>query len=220
MIECRDSAGALQNIQILRLKNKLGTKALATAELFLDESPAELVGGLGGGVRKIASLFSISRIYNAICALGDLRRSLALADSYSQRRNVSGKKLSDQPMHRRLMLELETDFAKCFHFTFYVAALLGLEETGKASEDQKALLRILTPLLKIYTGKKVVSVVSEVIEIFAGQGYVEDTGLPRLLRNAQVFPIWEGTTNVLSLDLLRAFSKEAPFEIFKSFSGN
>lgn len=217
LIESRDPAGALQNIQILRLKNKLGTKALATAELLLDGTPAELVGGLGGGVRKIASLFNISRIYNAICALGDLRRGLALADSYSQRRQVFGKKLEEQPMHQRLMLELETDFAKCFHFTFYVAGLLGLEETGKASEDQKSLLRILTPLLKIYTGKKVVSVISEVIEIFAGQGYVEDTGLPRLIRNAQVFPIWEGTTNVLSLDLLRAFSKEAPFEIFEKF---
>lgn len=215
MVETRDSAGALRNIEILRLKDKLGTKALPTAELRLDGTPAELVGGLGGGVRKISSLFNVTRIYNAICALGDMRRGLALAESYARKRFAFGKKLAEHGLHEATMRELRADFEKCLLFTFTVARLLGRDECGTASEDDRALLRLLTPLLKLYTGKKAVALTSEVLEVFGGQGYVEDSGLPRLLRNVQVFPIWEGTTNVLSLDLLRALGKEAPFEVFE-----
>ena len=80
--------------------------------------------------------------------------------------------------------------------------LAGRAETGQIDEQQRALLRLVTPLTKLVTGKQAVSVVSEVIESFGGAGYVEDTGLPQLLRDTQVLPIWEGTTNVLSLDAL------------------
>jgi hypothetical protein len=76
------------------------------------------------------------------------------------------------------------------------------------------LLRLLTPVAKLYTAKQAVVVASEAIEAFGGQGYVEDTGLPRLLRDAQVLPIWEGTTNVLSLDVLRAIDKSGALDHF------
>ena len=84
---------------------------------------------------------------------------------------------------------------------------MGREEAGVQSEHESALLRLITPLTKLLTGKQAVRVTSEVLECFGGAGYVEDTGLPRLLRDAQVLPIWEGTTNVLSLDALRAIAK-------------
>jgi hypothetical protein len=92
---------------------------------------------------------------------------------------------------------------------FFTAELLGREEAGVASEDELRVLRLVTPLCKLTTGKQGVAVTSEVLEAFAGAGYCEDTGLPVLLRDAQVFPIWEGTTNVLSLDALRAVAKDA-----------
>ncbi len=79
-------------------------------------------------------------------------------------------------------------------------------ETG-ASGDEEKLLRLLTPIVKLYTGKRSIGVVSEGLESFGGQGYIEDTGLPRILRDVQVTPIWEGTTNILSLDVLRAILK-------------
>jgi hypothetical protein len=85
-----------------------------------------------------------------------------------------------------------------------VVTLLGREECNEASADELELLRLLTPLAKLLTGKQAVAVTSEALEAFGGAGYVEDTGLPHLLRDAQVLPIWEGTTNVLSLDTLRA----------------
>ena len=92
--------------------------------------------------------------------------------------------------------------------------LLGREESGEATPAELELLRVLTPVCKLTTGKQAVAVASETLEAFGGAGYIEDTGLPELLRDAQVLPIWEGTTNVLSLDLLRAIARGAGLEPF------
>lgn len=216
-VELRDAHGKLNNISIHRLKDKLGTKALPTAELSLQDTPAELVGELGGGVKKIAAILNITRIYNSICALSQMRRALDWAQSYSQQRWAFGKKLSDHPLHQVLLKSLEKEFQDCFRLTFLAVELLGKEEVGEATENEKTLLRALTPIVKIYTGKKVMQVVSEVVEIFGGAGYVEDTGIPRLLRDAQVFSIWEGTTNVLSLDFLRALEKEQAGPVLEEY---
>ncbi|HTN52237.1 MAG TPA: acyl-CoA dehydrogenase family protein, partial [Anaeromyxobacter sp.] len=95
-----------------------------------------------------------------------------------------------------------------FLLAFRAAALMGRAEAGEASPGERALLRAVTPLAKLTTGKQAVAVTSEVVECFGGAGYVEDTGLPRLVRDAQVLPIWEGTTDVLSLDALRALAAD------------
>ena len=91
-----------------------------------------------------------------------------------------------------------------FQLAFYVSELTGRSEGGVIDEDDAWLLRLLTPIMKLTTAKQAVAVASEVLESFGGAGYVEDTGLPVLLRDSQVLPIWEGTTNVLALDTLRA----------------
>jgi putative acyl-CoA dehydrogenase len=218
-LELRDQVGSLRNIQIHRLKDKLGTKALPTAELSLQGTPALQMSAVGEGVKKIAGVLNITRIYNSICALGHMRRCLDLAQDYSRKRVAFGRPLSEHPLHAETLRELEEDFAKSFRLCFFVVGLLGKEECGFASADEKILLRVLTPVVKLYTGKKVVAIASEVVEIFGGAGYVEDTGIPRLLRDAQVFPIWEGTTNVLSLDMLRAFEKDGGLEIVQGFLG-
>lgn len=213
-VELRDSQSRLQNIRINRLKDKLGTKALPTAELELMGTPAILVGDEGGGVRKIASLFNITRMYNSICALAATRRALVLARDYSFRRTAFGKKISEHPLHIETFANLISEFEANFHLTFHLIGLLGKDETGSATPEETAILRLLTPIAKLHTAKSAVSITSEVVEIFGGAGYVEDTGLPRLMRDAQVFPIWEGTTNVLSLDVLRAMEKENAFPPF------
>ncbi|TRY86120.1 hypothetical protein DNTS_030199 [Danionella cerebrum] len=96
-----------------------------------------------------------------------------------------------------------------FLLAMEVCRLLGKEECGSASKHESLLLRLLTPVAKLYTAKQAVRVVSEGLEGFGGQGYIEDTGLPSMLRDAQVLSIWEGTTNVLSLDVLRSISKSS-----------
>jgi hypothetical protein len=96
---------------------------------------------------------------------------------------------------------------------------MGRVEDGIASDEEKRRLRALIPLAKLTTGKQVVACVSECLEAFGGAGYVEDTGLPRMLRDAQVLPIWEGTTNVLSLDVLRAEQRDQAFSSVLSWLG-
>jgi len=207
-VELRDENQKLQNIEVHRLKDKLGTKALPTAELSLVGAPARLIGNLGEGIKTIATVLNITRVYNSICALGHMRRGLSLAFDYAQKREAFGAKLIDLPLHRKTLNDLQNEFEKCFAFTFFVVELLGKEEAGTASEVDRKLLRALTPLVKLYTAKKAIQISSEVLESFGGAGYVEDTGLPYLLRDAQVYSIWEGTTNVLSLDFLRVCTKE------------
>jgi alkylation response protein AidB-like acyl-CoA dehydrogenase len=207
MVELRDERGALQGIRVNRLKDKLGTRALPTAELTLDGTPARLVGGEGDGVRKVASMLNVTRLYNAVAAVAGMRRAIALARDYADRRRAFGKRLIEQPLHAETLAELEARFRASFHLTFQVVELLGREECGQASEAELAVLRLLTPVAKLYTAKQAVIVASEALEAFGGAGYIEDTGLPRLLRDAQVLPIWEGTTNVLSLDVLRAIGR-------------
>jgi putative acyl-CoA dehydrogenase len=211
-IELRDESGALRNIRVNRLKDKLGTRALPTAELTLEGTPAVLVGGEGDGVRKIAALFNVTRVYNAVAAVSGMRHALSLALAYSTVRSAFGKRLFEHPLHFETLRELETRVRAAFVLAFAAVELMGKDECGEASDDELARLRLLTPIAKLYTAKQAVTVASEAIEAFGGAGYIEDTGLPRLLRDAQVLPIWEGTTNVLSLDVWRAIERTGAFE--------
>lgn len=211
LVRLRDAEGKLQNISINRLKDKLGTKALPTAELSLRDTPATMIGEPGNGIRRIASLLNITRTYNAVCCIGGMSRGLMLARDYARRRSAFGRPLTEHPLHLRTLADLQIEFEGAVLLTFRVAQLLGRDECGEASEQEQSLLRLMTPLAKLYTAKQAVAVTSEVLECFGGAGYVEDTGLPVLLRDAQVTPIWEGTTNILSLDVLRALSREEAF---------
>jgi alkylation response protein AidB-like acyl-CoA dehydrogenase len=207
LINLRGNDGMLRNIQIERLKDKLGTRALPTAELKLDGTPAQLVGGAGDGVRKIATLFNITRVYNAVAGVAGMRRAVALASDYSRRRRAFGKPLIEHPLHVETLADMQLELRAAFLLAFRVVELLGKDECREATEAESQLLRLLIPVVKLYTAKQAIAVASEALEAFGGAGYVEDTGIPRLLRDAQVLSIWEGTTNILSLDALRAIER-------------
>ena len=207
LITLRDSEGMLRNIRVERLKDKLGTRALPTAELTLEGTPAQLVGGAGDGVRKIATLFNVTRVYNAVAAVAGMRRAIALASDYARRRHAFGKALIEHPLHLQTLAEMHLEQRGAFLLAFRVVELLGKDECDEATEAESRLLRFLIPIAKLYTAKQAIAVASEALEAFGGEGYVEDTGLPRLLRDAQVLSIWEGTTNILSLDALRAIER-------------
>jgi len=207
LINLRDNDGWLRNIRIERLKDKLGTRALPTAELVLEGTPAQLVGGAGDGVRKIATLFNVTRVYNAVAAVAGMRRAIALASDYARRRRAFGKLLIDHPLHVETLADMQLELRTAFLLAFRVVELLGKDEVGEATESESRLLRFLIPVAKLYTAKQAIAVASEALEAFGGAGYLEDTGIPRLLRDAQVLSIWEGTTNILSLDALRAMER-------------
>ncbi|MDB4956700.1 MAG: acyl-CoA dehydrogenase domain protein [Myxococcales bacterium] len=222
-VELRDANGRLRNIQVNRLKDKLGTRKVPTAELTLDGTPATLVGAVTDGVRAITPMLSITRTWNAVSAVSGMRRGLALARDYARRRKAFGAMLVDKPLHADTLAMLEAEYAGAFCLAFRSVELLGsldggpdmepggLTPTGGNDADER-LARALVPIAKLTTAKQAVAVISDAIEACGGAGYVEDTGLPRILADAQVLPIWEGTTNVLSLDTLRALGKGGALE--------
>ena len=212
LVEQRRADGTRNGIRILRLKDKLGTRALPTAELALEGCRAEPVGDLGRGVKKITPLLNITRLHNAISACGMMARPLQLLRDYARSRVVFGSPLARKALHRETLAALQVEYEAALALTFDCARLLGKTEAGEASADERATLRLLTPLCKLLTARQAVAVASEALEGFGGAGYVEDTGLPVWLRDAQVLPIWEGTTNVLSLDTLRAVAREGVLE--------
>ncbi|AKT39142.1 acyl-CoA dehydrogenase family protein [Chondromyces crocatus] len=212
-VEVFDEKGRREGILVNRLKDKLGTRKVPTAELTLDGALALPVAGLGDGIRNIAPMLNITRTWNAVGALAGMRRGIALAMDYANRRVQFGAPLNRKPLHVDTLAGMQAEFEGALHLTFRVVELLGREEAGEITADEARLLRLLTPLMKLTTAKQVVAVTSEALECFGGAGYVEDTGLPRILRDAQVLPIWEGTTNVLSLDALRAIAKDRSLEV-------
>jgi hypothetical protein len=157
-------------------------------------------------------MLNVTRTWNAVSAAAGFRRGLALARDFARKRVAFGAPLSEKPLHLDTLAGVAAEAEGCFLLAFRVVELLGREETGVADAQDLALLRILTPIAKLLTGKQAVAGASELVESFGGAGYVEDTGLPMLLRDAQVLSIWEGTTNVLSLDTLRALGKEGGLE--------
>lgn len=201
-VELRDAEGALNGLRVERLKDKLGTRKVPTAELLLEGTRATAVAGTSNGTRHIAPMLSVTRAWNSVCAISFMRRGLALARSYAEQRRAFGRRLAELPLHVDTLAGLEAETRGAFLLTFQLIELMGRREAGELDRGQEALLRLLTPLVKLITGKQCVAVVSEVIECLGGAGYVEDTGLPLLLRDSQVLPIWEGTTNVLALDAM------------------
>ncbi len=206
-LELRNADGSMNGIAVNRLKDKLGTRMVPTAELTLDGARATLVAGTANGIKNITPMLAITRTWNAVCAASGMRHAIALARDYAKRRVAFGAPLRDKPLHADTLASMQAEAEGAFHLTFRAVELLGREEAGELTEHEAQLLRLLTPIAKLTTGKQAVQVASEALEAFGGAGYVEDTGLPRLLRDAQVLPIWEGTTNVLALDVLRALGK-------------
>ncbi|ESO97931.1 hypothetical protein LOTGIDRAFT_228445 [Lottia gigantea] len=206
-LEIRDESGNLNNIQIQKLKNKLGTKQVPTAELLLDGTRAFKVSDDGRGVASISNMLTITRMHNAMSAASGMRRIVNMARDYTTRRTAFGNVLKDYPLHIQTLARMEVETRAATLFFLEMSRLLGKEDSETISNEEKQLFRLMTPVLKLYTGKQAVAVTSEGLECFGGQGYIEDTGLPGMLRDAQVLTIWEGTTNILSLDVLRALNK-------------
>ena len=165
-LETRDENGRPRNIEINRLKDKLGTRKVPTAELTLTGTPAQLVMGTTDGVRNITPLLNITRLWNGISAVALMRRGLALAFDYANKRVAFGAPLSEKPLHVDTLLGLQAEAEGAFHLAFFIAELTGRSECGDINENDARLLRLLTPIMKLTTGKQSVMVASEVLESF------------------------------------------------------
>lgn len=199
-VELRNADGSWNGIEVRRLKDKLGTKALPTAELELNGTLATPIGD-GGGVRRIASMLNITRVHAAFGGVAALGEGLGLVRSYANQRQAFGRALRDLPVHGRWIAEVTARYDAASALGYHAAELLGAaEHDGTAPE----LARVVIPLAKLFCARTGTDGASQIIESFGGAGYVEDTGIPRLLRDVHVNCIWEGTTSVMALDVMRA----------------
>ncbi|GAA5795111.1 hypothetical protein HPULCUR_000463 [Helicostylum pulchrum] len=205
--EMRQPDGQLNGVRVHRLKNKYGTKGLPTAELQLSGMKAKMLGNPGRGVPGIASILNITRIYACLGVVCALRRCLAIAKDFAYKRHAFNNTLDKTPLHITTLAELELIFRAGAQISFYCVELLGRTECVEQSEGDAAILRFLTPIAKAYVCKIGVNACSEAMEALGGQGYMEDVGIGRQLRDAQVNTIWEGTTNVLSMDVVRVMKE-------------
>ncbi|KAG0377340.1 hypothetical protein BGX24_006288 [Mortierella sp. AD032] len=208
----RDEQGKLNGVRIHRLKDKVGTKALPTAELELDGMIAQQVGENYRGVKNISAILNITRVYCGMGCTAAMQRFILGVKEYARRREVFGALLKDQPLHLATIANMELQYRATSQFTFYCIAMLGRIETldnnlPQVKNQDIPLLRLLTPILKVWSAKNAFAMSQEAMECFGGQGYMEETGLGRAMRDVLVNTIWEGTTNVLSLDVLRVMAE-------------
>jgi len=206
-LEVRNADGSPNGVFVNRLKDKLGTRMVPTAEVTLEGALATPVWGLNDGIKHITPMLTTTRTWNSVCAAAGMRRATVLAADYAKKRVAFGSPLADKPLHTDTLAWNVAESYAAFLLAFRSVELMGKEEAKTLTEEEQALFRLVVPLAKLTTGKQAVGVASESLEAFGGAGYIEDTGLPRLMRDAQVLPIWEGTTNVLALDVLRVLSR-------------
>jgi alkylation response protein AidB-like acyl-CoA dehydrogenase len=199
--ETRRADGSPNGFTVNRLKDKLGTRKLPTAELDLEGMEALPVAGLTDGIRAMAPMLNVTRTWNAVTAASLLRHGLLLAWDYAGKRAAFGAPLACKPLYLDTLAGLEAEAQAAFQLAFHAAEGLGRVEHGAGDP---AVQRLVTPLVKLTTARQAVAGCSELLECFGGAGYVEDTGLPVLLRDAQVLSIWEGTTDVLALEAMKA----------------
>src|SRR6266571_686046 len=192
---------------INRLKDKLGTRSLATGEVTLHGAQAYQVGALDRGFVQMTEMINLTRIWAAIGSLAAMRRSLLEALVHTHGRVVFGRKLSDHPLMRRQLVDLLIEVEGCAALAFETTAVLERVDRHGAEEDQR-LLRILTPLGKYYIPKRGEYVTLEALEMRGGNGYVEDWVNARMLRDSIVNVVWEGSSNVIVLDVARAINRE------------
>ncbi|KAK5451497.1 hypothetical protein LTS15_008262 [Exophiala xenobiotica] len=218
----------MNGIRPTRLKSKLGTRGLPTAELEIRGMRAYLIGREGQGVKEISSILNITRLHTASAAAGYLARGLAVSRAYTRVRRVRGGLLSDNAQHLSWMAGETVKYAANTHLVFLGVALLGASEQGQHDDAAGStnvliprekshidvLLRILTPVMKARVSLNSVSGLRECMESLGGVGYCENNedggvmNLARLFRDSVVGTIWEGTTSVMAEDVLRVVKNQ------------
>ncbi|PCJ84537.1 MAG: acyl-CoA dehydrogenase [Flavobacteriales bacterium] len=203
--------GKKNPIDIIRLKDKLGVRSMASAECMLTDTVGKLVGEEFEGFKIMAEMINLSRLYNSVAALSSSRRALIEAFQFLSHRTTFGKIALEHALVREKLTELGSLHIANFYLTW--RAIKALDTADNGNEKEAHLLRLLTPMVKKCTAEKGVYIIRESMELMGGMGYIEDTVIPKLMRDSMVLPIWEGAGNIMILDMLRATAKSNGFEV-------
>lgn len=217
----------LNGVRIQRLKNKFGTQSLPTAELVLEDMRGWLIGQEGKGINGISTMLTLTRVHTGVTALGYVGRGLAIARAYARQREVGAgrgarMRLTQSSLHMRTLAKLTGEYHGLMLLSFFSCYILGVSEhpfttppsaalsaLTPNSEHIEPLLRVLPQLLKAYVCQTCLPLLFSCMESLGGVGYLvnddaEHLNIARLYRDCCVLPIWEGTTDVLSTDFVRA----------------
>ena len=198
--------GSPNRSRIVRLKDKLGTRDLPSGEIALEGALAWLVGDPQQGFKQMADMINMSRLSNGMRAAGMMRRALTEALFVARNREVFGRKLIDLPLMRRQLLKLMLPAEAARSVLMFTA--IELEKADAGDELAQRRVRLLTPLIKFRACRDARRVTGDAMEVRGGVGYTEERSDPRLLRDAHLGSIWEGTSNIVALDVLRAIRRE------------
>jgi putative acyl-CoA dehydrogenase len=197
--------GSVNGLRFQRLKDKLGNRSNASSEVEFADAFAWRVGEEGRGVRTIINMVQLTRLDCAIASAGIMRMALAQAIHHTRYRTVFQKHLADQPMMRAVLADMAFDAEAALALVMRLARSFDL---AASDPREAARARLLTPTVKYWVCKRAPGFIYEAMECLGGNGYVEESMLPRLYREAPVNAIWEGSGNVMCLDVLRAVSHE------------
>ncbi|MBX3622779.1 MAG: acyl-CoA dehydrogenase family protein [Rhizobacter sp.] len=198
--------GSDNRYRIVRLKDKLGTRSMASGEIALQGAQAWLVGEQGRGFVQMADMVNNSRLSNGVRAAGLMRRAVSEALYVARHRMAFGTRLIDLPLMRRQLLKLIVPTEQARTMVFQTAQALRRADAGEQAAH--ALARILTPLIKFRACRDARKVTGDAMEVRGGCGYIEEWVEPRLVRDAHLGSIWEGTSNIVALDVIRAIRRE------------
>jgi putative acyl-CoA dehydrogenase len=207
--------GSVNALRLQRLKDKLGNRSNASSEVEFTDAFAWRVGAEGAGIRNILQMVQLTRLDCAIASAGLMRMALAQALHHCRHREVFGKKLAGQPMMRAVLADLALELEGAVALVFRLCRAF---DRAAEDEGEAAYARLMTPAVKYWICKTAPGFVYEAMECLGGNGYVEESIMPRLYREAPVNPIWEGSGNVMCLDVLRALKGREEAALFAALS--
>jgi putative acyl-CoA dehydrogenase len=197
--------GTRNGFRIERLKDKLGNRSNASAEVVFDAAWARLVGEEGRGVATIMEMVSHARLECLIASAALMRQAVAQATHHAAHRVAFGRLLQDQPLMQNVLADLAIESEAA---TATALRLARAFDERMGDEGERRFARFATPLVKYWICKRTPPLVAEALECLGGNGYVEECVLPRLYREAPVNSVWEGSGNIMCLDVLRALTRE------------
>ncbi|RST86641.1 DNA alkylation response protein [Aquibium carbonis] len=200
------SSAQANGLRIQRLKDKLGNRSTATAEVEFSGAIAERVGAPGAGQKTIMDMVTLSRLDGALSSAGIMRAALAEAIHHARHRRSQGHKLIDKPIMQRVLADLALDVAAATALSLRLARSF---DRAAGDRSEAAFARAMTPVVKYWVCKLAPSVVAEAMECYGGNGYVDESPMARLFRDSPASANWEGPGNTLALDMLRVF-RQAP----------
>lgn len=198
--------GTRNRYRIIRLKDKLGSRSMASGEILLEGATAYLVGEIGRGFNNMATMINMSRLSNGVRAAGLMRRAVGEALFIARNRIAFKKRLIEMPLMQRTLIKMMVPAEQARSMYMHLATCMERADTG--DEEAYKLVRILTPMIKFRACRDARKVTQDAMEVRGGCGYIEEWSDPRIVRDAMLGSIWEGTSNIVALDVARSIRRE------------